>query len=78
MQLLFKTYAISCLSQDINYFLSNYISFTLEFDSAAIVSCSTTVIESGNPPGTDAIPAEVYKARGLPMAEKLTELFHCI
>ena len=29
-------------------------------------------------PGTDAIPAEVYKAGGLPMAEKLTELFQCM
>ena len=28
--------------------------------------------------GTDAIPAEVYKAGGLPMAEKLTELFQCM
>ena len=26
--------------------------------------------------GADAIPAEVYKAGGLPMAEKLPELFH--
>ena len=28
--------------------------------------------------GTDAISAEVYKAGGLPMAEKLTELFQCM
>ena len=28
------------------------------------------------PHGADAIPAEVYKAGGLPMTEKLTELFH--
>ena len=33
---------------------------------------------SGKAPGTDAIPAEVYKASGLPMAEKLTELFQCM
>ena len=26
----------------------------------------------------DAIPAEVYKAGGLPMANKLTELLHCM
>ena len=31
-------------------------------------------LSSGKAPGTDAIPAEVYKAGGLPMAEKLTEL----
>ena len=33
---------------------------------------------SGKAPGADAIPAEVYKAGGLPMAEKLTELFQCM
>ena len=29
-------------------------------------------------PGTDAVPAEVYKAGGLPMVEKLTELIQCM
>ena len=35
-------------------------------------------LSSGKAPGTDAIPAEVYKIGGLPMAEKLTELFQCM
>ena len=35
-------------------------------------------LSSGKAPGTDAIPAEVYKAGRLPMAEKLTELFQCM
>ena len=35
-------------------------------------------LSSGKAPGTDAIPAEVYKAGGLQMAEKLTELFQCM
>ena len=35
-------------------------------------------LSSGKAPGTDAIPAEVYKAGGLPMAEKLTELIQCM
>ena len=35
-------------------------------------------LSSGKARGTDAIPVEVYKAGRLPMAEKLTELFHCI
>ena len=35
-------------------------------------------LSSGKAPGTDAIPAEVYKSGGLPMAEKLTELFQCM
>ena len=32
-------------------------------------------LSSGKAPGADAIPAEVYKAGGLSMAEKLAELF---
>ena len=35
-------------------------------------------LSSSKAPGTDAIPAEVYKAGGLPLAEKLTELFQCM
>ena len=35
-------------------------------------------LSSGKAPGTDAISSEVYKAGGLPMAEKLTELFQCM
>ena len=31
---------------------------------------------SGKAPGLDAIPAEIYKVGGPPVAEKLTELFH--
>ena len=30
----------------------------------------------GKAPGSDAIPAEIYKAGGPPVAEKLTKLFH--
>ena len=33
-------------------------------------------LSSGKAPGSDAISAEIYKAGGLPVAEKLTELFH--
>ena len=33
-------------------------------------------LASGKAPGSDAIPAEIYKAGGPPVAEKLTELFH--
>ena len=34
------------------------------------------LISSGKAPGSDAVPAEIYKAGGPPVAEKLTELFH--
>ena len=34
------------------------------------------LLSSGKAPGSDAIPAEIYKAGGHPVAEKLTELFH--
>ena len=36
------------------------------------------LLSSGKAPGSDAIPAELYKAGGPPVAEKLTELFHII
>ena len=34
------------------------------------------LLSSRKAPGSDAIPAEIYKAGGPPVAEKLTELFH--
>ena len=34
------------------------------------------LLSSGKAPGSDAIPAEIYKVGGPPVAEKLTELFH--
>ena len=34
------------------------------------------LLSSGKAPGSDAIPAEIYKAGGPPVAETLTELFH--
>ena len=34
------------------------------------------LLSSGKAPGSDAVPAEIYKAVGPPVAEKLTELFH--
>ena len=35
-------------------------------------------LSSGKAPGSDAIIAEIYKAGGQPMAEKLTESVHCM
>ena len=43
-----------------------------------ITETRKAILSSGKAPCTDAIPAEVYKAGGLPMAEKLTELFQCM
>ena len=34
------------------------------------------LLSSGKAPGSDAIPADIYKAGGPTVAEKLTELFH--
>ena len=53
-------------------------------DFPTVMETRTAVqqLSSGKAPGADTIPAEVYKAGGggggggLPMAEKLTELFH--
>ena len=33
-------------------------------------------MSSGKAPGSDAIPAEIYKAGETPVAKKMTELFH--
>ena len=35
-------------------------------------------LSSGRVPGADAIPVEIYKAGGLTMTEKLTDLFQCM
>ena len=45
-----------------------------EFPTVTETKKAIQHLSSGKAPGTDAIPAEVYKAGGLPMAEKLTEL----
>ena len=49
-----------------------------EFPTVTETRKAVKQLSSGKAPGADAIPAEVYKAGGLPMAEKLTELFHCM
>ena len=49
-----------------------------EFPTVSETRKAIQHLSSGKAPGTDAIPAEVYKAGGLPMAEKLTELFECM
>ena len=36
------------------------------------------LLSSGKAPGSDEIPAEIYKAGGTPVAKKMTELFHFI
>ena len=43
-----------------------------EFPTVTETRTAIQHLSSGKAPGTDAIPAEVYKADGLPMAEKLT------
>ena len=49
-----------------------------EFPTVTETMKAIQPLSSGKAPGTDAIPSEVYKAGGLPMAEKLTELFQCM
>ena len=49
------------------------------FDELPTISETVKAIKllsSGKAPRSDAIPAEIYKAGGPPVAEKLTELFH--
>ena len=49
-----------------------------EFPAVSETRKAIQHLSSGKAPGTDAIPAEVNKAGGRPMAEKLTELFQCM
>ena len=51
----------------------------LLLDEFPTVSDTVKVIKllsSGKAPGSDAIPAEIYKAGGTPVATKMKELFH--
>ena len=43
-----------------------------EFPTVTETRKAVQQLSSGKAPGADAIPAEVYKAWGLPMAEKLS------
>ena len=47
-----------------------------EFPTVAETVKAITLPSSGKAPGSDAIPAEIYKAGGTPIAKKMTELFH--
>ena len=49
-----------------------------EFPTVMETRKAVQQLSSGKAQGADATPAEVYQAGGLPMAEKLTELFHCM
>ena len=57
------------------------IEYNVLLDEFPIVTETRKAIQdlsSGKAPGADAFPAEVYKAGGQPMVEKLTELFQCM
>ena len=47
-----------------------------EFPTVAERVKAIKLLSSGKAPGSDAIPAEIYKAGGTPVAKKMTELFH--
>ena len=47
-----------------------------EFPTVAETVKAIKLLSSGKAPGSDAIPAEIYKAGGTPVAKKTTELFH--
>ena len=47
-----------------------------EFPTVAETVKAIKLLSSGKAPGSDAIPAEIYKAGGTPVAKKMTELFH--
>ena len=47
-----------------------------ELPTVSETATAIKLLSSGKAPASDAIPAEIYKAGGPPVAEKLTELFH--
>ena len=49
-----------------------------EFPTVSETVKSIKLLLSGKVPGSDAIPAEIYKAGGTAVAKKMTELFHIL
>ena len=47
-----------------------------DFPTVAETVKAIKFLSSGKAPGSDAIPAEIYKAGGTPVARKMTDLFH--
>ena len=47
-----------------------------EFPTVSETVKAIKLLSSGKAPGSDAIPVEIYKAGGTPVAKKVTELFH--
>ena len=63
--------------------ISHYLSMmklSTDYHRWNVIRCSTSsqpslkLLSSGKAPGSDAIPAEIYKAGGPPVAEKLTRV----
>ena len=46
--------------------------------SQASIKKAIKLLSSGKAPGSDAIPADIYKAGGPPVAEKLTVILHYV
>ena len=46
------------------------------FPTVAETVKAIKLLSPGKAPGSDAIPAEIYKAGGTPVTKKMTELFH--
>ena len=47
-----------------------------EFPTVAETVKVIKLLSPGKAPGSDAVPAEIYKAGGTPVTKKMTELFH--
>ena len=70
----------SCINEDAIDRLPQIECHVLLDESPTVVETKTAVqqLSSGKASGADAIPANVYKVGGLPMAEKQIELFYCM
>ena len=49
-----------------------------EFPTVSETVKAIKLLSYGKASGSDTIPAEIYKAEGPPVAEKLTKFFHII
>ena len=49
-----------------------------EFPTVAEIEKAIKLLSSGKAPGSGAIPAEIYKAGGTPVAKKMTEISHYV
>ena len=67
---------LSMMTRSKDYHRWNVICCLNGFPTVAETVKAIKLLSSVKAPGSDTIPAEIYKAGGTPVAKKMTELFH--